>query len=216
MTDTITKGSGNSRSIKSVPNLRQLAPTYDALLDLLTGDGVPIDLGPLNDAGLLTLGTALVKATLLSDATETALWGDAADRTPDEAIEKLRQLINTTQNTANEKLQAVSGTYTGTGLYGEDNPNTLVFPFEPKIVFITCWVRNSNTQTRPERVFILTLINGTDANASILVTSNSVSAGLLQTTWDGTMVSWYSRSNAGYQMNEEVNRLVGYYYIAIG
>jgi len=67
MKDTTIKGTGNSRSIKSVPNLAALAPTYDKLLELLTSpDGLPIDLGPLNPAGVEEQGTSLDKANRFS------------------------------------------------------------------------------------------------------------------------------------------------------
>ena len=34
------------------------------------------------------------------------------------------------------QLNCITGTYTGNGTYGESNPNTLTFPFEPKLVII--------------------------------------------------------------------------------
>lgn len=65
MIDTIIKGTGNSRSIKSVPNLAALAPNYDKLLELLTSeDGLPIDMGALNPLGCDVVGTPLNAANL--------------------------------------------------------------------------------------------------------------------------------------------------------
>lgn len=83
MVDTIIKGAGNSRSIKSVPNLATLAPTYEKLLELLTGDGLPVDIGGLNPAGVLVEGTNLTKSNLLSDASAAA-HGFGPDAVPDD------------------------------------------------------------------------------------------------------------------------------------
>lgn len=60
MTDTIIKNTGNSRSIRSVPNLAALAPTWEKALEMLTSEaGLPIDMGPLNPLGVDVMGTPL-------------------------------------------------------------------------------------------------------------------------------------------------------------
>ena len=90
MKDTIIKGSGNSMSIRSVPNLASLAPTYEDFLRLLSSgeNGLPIDLGPLNPAGCDTVGDALDKANLLKDAT-AALAGFGPEAVPDDMFQAL-------------------------------------------------------------------------------------------------------------------------------
>ena len=75
MRDTIIKGAGNSRLLKSVPNALTLYPTHEALMQALATSGLPIDLLGLQAAGVEQMGTDLNKATLLSDAAETAIWG---------------------------------------------------------------------------------------------------------------------------------------------
>lgn len=82
MTDTVIKGSGNSRSIKSVPTLPEEWSTARAQL---INQGWPIDLGPLNKAGILTHGTDLNKANLLTDET-AALLGLDSSAVPNDAL----------------------------------------------------------------------------------------------------------------------------------
>lgn len=86
MTDTIIKGSGNSRSIKFPPNA---ASMYQDLADFLTKgstEGIPIDLGPLNPTGLNVRGTDLNKANLLSDETAKILGLGEDEATVDKAL----------------------------------------------------------------------------------------------------------------------------------
>ena len=102
-------------------------------------------------------------------------------------------------------VKIATGSYVGTGTYGVDNPNTLTFPFEPKVVFIGygdteavtirgsfCFVRGAYT-------------------AGSTVSSSSSYTVLLE--WDGNTVSWYSGTNQGVQLNATGKT---YYYVAIG
>ena len=76
-------------------------------------------------------GDPLSKETLLKDAT-AALYGLDATAVPDEVLAAARSLISTAQSTADSKCKIVSGSYTGTGTYGSDNPCSLTLPFPPK------------------------------------------------------------------------------------
>lgn len=90
------------------------------------------------------------------------------------------------------------GAYTGTGTYGTDNPNTLEFEFEPKMV----------------------LIQGTAGRVAILIKPSGVGVSIgpnesttLNVTWQGKAVSWYNALNAANQMNTENET---YSYTAFG
>ena len=90
------------------------------------------------------------------------------------------------------------GAYTGTGTYGTNNPNTLEFEFEPKMV----------------------LIQGTAGRVAILIKPSGVGVSIgpnesttLNVTWQGKTVSWYNALNAANQMNTE-NEI--YSYTAFG
>lgn len=89
MKDSIIAQSGNSRYLKSVANFLNLYPTYEAFAQALIAGTLPIDLNGINPAGWQQIGTLLGKANLLSDETETAIWGDAADRTVNDALNKI-------------------------------------------------------------------------------------------------------------------------------
>lgn len=131
MQDTVIKGTGNSRSLKGPPNLLTMYPTWEAAAQAMMDGTFPIDIGPLNEAGVQTQGTALTKANLLTDALCSAL-GLANTATPTEAMDKLRQLVSTAQNTANGNVKSTYGTYTGNG----SATKSLTFPFAPKLVII--------------------------------------------------------------------------------
>ena len=119
MKDTIIKGAGNSRTIKSVPNFSALYPTWESFRDAIGTNGIPIDLLGLAAAGVNQMGTALNKAALLSDSTASAIGGLGSDPTPDQALARLRTLITTAQNTANDAkarlLKVGHKTRSGTG-----------------------------------------------------------------------------------------------------
>ena len=70
-------------------------------------------------------GTPINKATLLKDAT-AQLYGLTSSAVPDDVLVAI----------ANQKAQIFKGVYTGSGTYGESNKNSLMIPFEPRIVII--------------------------------------------------------------------------------
>ncbi len=215
MTDTIIKGTGNSRSIKAPANLKQQVTDLDSLLDLLIA-GLPCDIGPLNEAGLQQRGDDLNKANLLKDAT-AALYGLTGEAVLDEVLAKARELITAAQNTADQAPTMVLGSYTGDGGKSEDTAKTLTFSFVPQIVMIPLSFNGSRFKTTI----------GTSGNStfcvfpSVMPTSftmgysfnhgNSVS-GYGKKSNGGKSISWY-HENAISGMNESN---VVYYYIAFG
>ena len=120
-----------------------------------------------------------------------------------------------------------TGSYVGTGTYGESNPNTLTFGFVPKfVIFIDNGYYNSS-KTLYEALFqrARNLIN-----CELLPDSYGDSAYFLgplgyaghkYTGWEeaawktngGKTINWLSTNSAKYQFNE-IDRT--YYYIAIG
>ena len=101
--------------------------------------------------------------------------------------------------------QIYTGSYVGTGTYGQSNPNTLTFPFEPKIVFI----QNSDGATGTINR-IAFLISGNDFGIESVVAGDSYSSPRI--VWEDKTVSWTSQS-ALFQLNESGRT---YYYVAIG
>lgn len=89
MKDMIPKGTGNSRYLRSVNDFKTLYPTYDDFVNALVAGTLPVDFNGINEAGIQQVGTALNKATLLTDETAAALGLTSDDPTVDEAFEQL-------------------------------------------------------------------------------------------------------------------------------
>lgn len=137
MRDTIKKGTGDSRTLASVADFLKRYPTYEDFAAAMIAGTLPIDLGPLNDAGLHQRGTDLLKGNLLSDSTETAIWGKPEDRTPDQAFARLRELITTAQSAADAAQNTASGrirVQTGhvNGPFSAGNSLTIATNFLPR------------------------------------------------------------------------------------
>lgn len=94
-----------------------------------------------------------------------------------------------------------TGSYVGTGTYGQANPNTLTFGFVPKLVIVL----DANRFFAPA-VMVYGSSFATSAGA------NSSDYYLRGITW-GKEFSWYNTTNANNQLN--INNFT-YYYIAIG
>lgn len=102
--------------------------------------------------------------------------------------------------------KSASGTYTGTGTYGADNPCSLTFDFEPKIVFIQ-GLTNGQGETA---IFVW----GTPL-AVVMGPGWGTKTASLFTTYSGNTMSWYSTaSDADSQLNKGVGST--YSYVAIG
>lgn len=198
MTDTVIKGTGNSRTIKGATTV---PATWEAARTQLISQGWPVDLTGPNAAGCEVVGTALNKANLLTDALCTAL-GLAATATPTEAMDKLRQLIATAQSSANAKTKIEFGNYIGNGKYGISNPNSLSFSFTPRVVFVAA----------EESGMTMTAVN---SSAFAYALASTIRGDTL--IWTENTVSWYTSLDGtgapGAQLNVSGKT---YYYVAIG
>lgn len=115
MTDTVINGTRTSRSI--LGNLSIPDDPAEAIA-LLKSTGWPIDLGPLNPAGLSQKGTDLNKANLLSDATAALYDGLPDDPTPNDVLAAIAQkldAVNALETIVPKKIQIETGSYKGTG-----------------------------------------------------------------------------------------------------
>lgn len=90
MKDTIIKGTGDSRYLKSaIPeNI-----THAQLVQMLRNGTFPIDLNGINEAGIEQLGTPLNTATLLSDETAEEIGIEKDNPTVDDALGKLKNAL---------------------------------------------------------------------------------------------------------------------------
>lgn len=85
MKDFISKGTGNSRFLKSISNFKSLYPTYDSFVAALVAGTLPIDFNGINADGITQVGTALNKQNLLTDAT-AELFGLTDEAVPEDAF----------------------------------------------------------------------------------------------------------------------------------
>lgn len=115
--------------------------------------------------------------------------------------EKVDQALDALATNIESKCCIATGTYSGTGTYGADNPTTLTLPFQPKVLFIDC----SSTQYGQAHLFLYGMPHGHSRIGDI----NNY---YITMTWNGTSVSWYSTDHAIYQFNESG---VTYTYVAI-
>ena len=102
-----------------------------------------------------------------------------------------------------------TGTYTGKGVFGESNPNSLTFNFTPKLVIIS---GNSTKETVGSLIFVRnsTLAEGFHVKGQYQ--RNVLS-------WGENTVSWYSQALGGYTSSADFQANasgIRYYYIAIG
>lgn len=132
MTDGIIKGTGNSRFLKGPANAAALYPDFESFRDAWAAGTLPVDFNGINPAGWEVLGDKLDKSTLLTDALCTAL-GLATTATPTQAMDKLRQLVNTAQTDANGKAKIASGSYIGT----TGGKKTIITPFSPRFFVVS-------------------------------------------------------------------------------
>lgn len=124
--------------------------------------------------------------------------------------EKLQQVID---EALFRGLKMETGSYVGTGTYGEDNQNSLTFGFEPKFVLISIDGAGINANKFKPYSWYSVIQTGymyNDVNAS---SSSSTVNMYSKLTVSENTISWYNKSSGEYQGN-----YIGiiYHYIAIG
>ncbi len=111
MKDGVIAETGNSRNLRTVAGIRQLAPTYDAFLELLVKGEFPIDWNGKNPDGWAQQGTELNKANLLTDAT-AALMDLGTEATPNEMLAALANALKASGTSVTQLTQKVNGLIT--------------------------------------------------------------------------------------------------------
>lgn len=101
--------------------------------------------------------------------------------------------------------QVYAGSYVGTGTSGQNNPTTLTFPFEPKLVFVA----DQQTNTVINRVYSFAFIRGMRYGLSYGTSATNP----LTLSWSGNTFSFYAANNATQQLNQSGTT---YNYVAIG
>lgn len=107
--------------------------------------------------------------------------------------------------------RVVTGSYVGTGAYGEDNPCSLTFDFVPKFIMISPKVTSvtSGDGHYITRFGLFLPVAGVGITCSTNIGNPSTT--MVEVTLSGTTVSWYKYSGA-----EQLNQSTEYEYVAIG
>ena len=166
-------------------------------------------------------GTPLNKNSFLKDQT-AELLGLNSSSVPDDALVRIKELIDAANAYTDTKAKIVTGSYTGTGKSGSSNPNSLTFDSVPKMVlmlgyktsstikFLTGW-ESSNTTDRYHAMFPEMLTTSYVENVGFGQIWNSSLYG--KRSADGKTIYWYNTSSdAFYQYNSSS---VTFYYAAI-
>ena len=121
-----------------------------------------------------------------------------------EAVEEEFSEVMTNLGTIGHNLRVETGSYTGTGTYGQFSPTQLTFELYPVVVMIVC---TSSTYASPPCIMMR------PAPCSIFSAGASAALGMF-ITWGEHTVSWYAgNSGANSQANEEG---ATYHYLALG
>lgn len=160
----------------------------------------------------------------LSAALKTAL-GLATTATPTQAMEKLRQLVNTAQNTANGKAKIVFGSYagrfSGTQTGGPSKAVSISLPFTPAVV-IMIGTRNPDSRydfiagnKNAYWIMYTGFLSGNYVSGvGFGYSSESTPYGAIS----GNTILWYTITGNGslYPMDQFDQIGYTYYYVALG
>ena len=143
----------------------------------------------------------------LSDSVVMADF-NADNQKLDSALMALSQKID---NVIANLPRIQAGSYTGTGTYGTDNPNTLTFDFTPKLVIINQY--SGDTDNGGGGWTRLIAVHGTTKCYSEWSTHGQSSPAFINLTWSEHSLSWCCGADAQRQGNVAG---ITYHYIAIG
>lgn len=123
------------------------------------------------------------------------------------------QYIGVPFENAIEAPKIATGSYVGTGTYGQNNPNTLTFDFSPYLILIYGILQSKSNGVDSG----YTLINkATGTFNSLSVDGKEIYFTYGNATFNGGMVSWYGTSSVSTGAAQANNSNEIYYYIAIG
>lgn len=157
-------------------------------------------------------GTPLNKASLLKDAT-AALFGLGTDAVPDDVLQMIRSVLDI-------KTETEIVSYTGTGTYGADNPNSITFSRAPKLIIMIGgratignlrWFQLGANEE--EWIYMLPTEALSAEFEAMIGFGNNVNSGVYgKKSKDGKTISWYNQGRASWQYNDS-DRV--YYLLAL-
>lgn len=148
------------------------------------------------------VGDALNKANLLPDDVASAL-GLTGNPQVKDALEKIKTLIDGNTTLANSKAKIATGSYAGTGMYGSDNPCSIVSNFDVKTMLIWGYT-SSNLFTNGGNSFpLLPIWALTSVYKAIQIAGDgSTNVNYIYFKKVGNTIYWYSTDSASLQRNQ--------------
>lgn len=188
MKDSIIKGTGNSRKLRtSLPE----GTTWEEALQLLIAGEFPIDLAGIDPDGFDVVGTPLNVQNLLSHEVETLLGLDHENSTVSNALKALRN-----------PLHMYRTNYIGDGTTA-NNTRTFQVPGQPVVLFIVR--QNTNSDVWRSYLGMRTAIYGTGtAQSSITWLSSAVSVNIAAINTENAefeVIILYDASRSDAEMN---------------
>ena len=157
---------------------------------------------------------ALSDSVIMADFNEDNLKTEQALLALKEEFKGADQKIEQTLTAALPKFAL--GSYVGTGTKGAENPKSLTFTFEPKLLIVApepVGTNNQKDMSVAETVNTLVAIQGAPTATVSLESNSRFMTIILNLTWNGKTVSWYANDAALTQYNDAT---LTYRYLAIG
>lgn len=150
---------------------------------------------------LYTQSQLYTRQQILSDTTKT-LFGLGSNAIPDDVFSWIGQ----------EAPRIETGTYVGTGVKGEANPNSLTFGFIPKVVFV---VPDARTQ-RGNGMILVQGASTFGGFGTFYTTTGTETLTNVLISWSGKSVSWYCPTDYEGEVYQQNESGVTYHYVAFG
>mgnify|MGYP003289809939 CR=1 FL=1 len=106
-----------------------------------------------------------------------------------------------------------TGSYVGTGTYGESNPNVVTLDFAPQLFGVLAYVQNGTTIVHPGQPWVMDAFLTTDYKLSMGLYNTDGSTAYAKKSLDGKTIYWYNGANQGQQLNGSGTV---FYWVAIG
>lgn len=186
---------------------------YDTLYPATKGENlvspVPVELGGTGGitgaAGMKNLLDAL--STVTPTGTDLLPLKDVSGNIAGKAtIDSILSLVS-----GGAKIQ--TGSYVGTGTYGQANPCSLTFDFEPKVWSIYCYGKSYSVMSMAINI----VPYGVDGYLDAYVQSSPTMVARNKVSYSGNTVSWYTTESTAPSAQGQLNNSSDtYYYFAIG
>lgn len=135
----------------------------------------------------------------LQSSTST-LFGLGVEAVPDDILVKIKELLTSTQSTADAKAQIVTGNYMGNGQYGRNNPNRIETPGTPKLLIVSMIDESSVYEP-------MVAIYNMQRKAVVVLNGGSN-----EFTWGPNYIEWYGYYSYGDASGFQYNA-VGHTYV---